>query len=159
MDTSQIPSDFKEFLKLLNENKVEYLLIGGYAVNYYGYVRPTGDMDIWISLSRENAEKVVAALREFGFASPEINAELFVKEKSLVRMGVPPMRLEITNYIDGVEFSESFNERELIQIGSCNKKNAVRQKPAREQGRIISLQPSTPLLTRGLLFSSIFFDT
>ena len=116
MDTSQIPSDFKEFLKLLNENKVEYLLIGGYAVNYYGYVRPTGDMDIWISLSRENAEKVVAALREFGFASPEINAELFVKEKSLVRMGVPPMRLEITNYIDGVEFSESFNERELIQI-------------------------------------------
>jgi len=59
MDTSQIPSDFKEFLKLLNENKVEYLLIDGYAVNYYGYVCPTGDMDIWISLSRENAEKVV----------------------------------------------------------------------------------------------------
>lgn len=116
MDTSQIPSDFKEFLKLLNENKVEYLLIGGYAVNYYGYVRPTGDMDIWISMSRKNAEKVVAALREFGFVSSEINAELFVKEKSLVRMGVPPMRLEITNYIDGVEFSESFNERELIQI-------------------------------------------
>lgn len=58
MDTSQIPSDFKEFLKLLNENEVEYLLIGGYAVNYYGYVRPTGDMDIWISVNRENAEKV-----------------------------------------------------------------------------------------------------
>jgi predicted nucleotidyltransferase len=101
---------------LLNENEVEYLLIGGYAVNYYGYVRPTGDMDIWISTNRENAEKVVAALREFGFASPEINTELFVKEKSLVRMGVPPMRLEITNYIDGVEFFESFNERERIQI-------------------------------------------
>ena len=47
--------------------KVEYLLIGGYAVNFYGYVRPTGDMDIWIALNRENAEKVVLALREFGF--------------------------------------------------------------------------------------------
>jgi hypothetical protein len=116
MDTSQIPSDFKEFLKLLSENEVEYLLIGGYAVNYYGYVRPTGYMDIWISITRENAKKVVAVLREFGFASPEINTELFVKEKSLVRMGVPPMRLEITNYIDGVDFSEGFSERELIQI-------------------------------------------
>ena len=116
MDTSLIPSDFKEFLKLLGENKIEYLLIGGYAVNYYGYVRPTGDMDIWISPQRENAEKLVAALNQFGFVFPEIKADLFLEEKNIVRMGVPPMRLEILNFIDGVEFAECYAERELIKI-------------------------------------------
>ncbi len=120
MDTSQIPSDFKEFLKLLNENKVEYLLIGGYAVNYYGYVRPTGDMDIWISMSRANSKKIVAALKDFGFVSAKINADLFLREKSVVRMGVPPMRLEVLNYIDGVEFAECFAARKVIKIDETN---------------------------------------
>lgn len=59
MATMKIPPDFKEFLKLLNANNVKYLLIGGYAVGYYGYPRPTGDMDIWISIDEENAEKTV----------------------------------------------------------------------------------------------------
>jgi hypothetical protein len=66
-----LPPDFKEFLKLLNARQVEYLLIGGYAVGYYGYPRPTGDMDIWISASPENAKKIVAALQEFAPASLE----------------------------------------------------------------------------------------
>ncbi len=120
MDTSQIPSDFKEFLKLLGKNEVEYLLIGGYAVNYYGYVRPTGDMDVWISAERQNAEKLVAALRDFGFIFPEIKADLFLQEKNIVRMGVPPMRLEVLNFIDGVEFAECFIERELVTIDGVN---------------------------------------
>lgn len=111
-----IPSDFKEFLKLLNEIEVEYLLIGGYAVNYYGYVRPTGDMDIFISMNRENAEKIVAALRKFGFDSSELTADLFLKEKNIIRMGVPPLRLEILTTIDGVEFEECFANRNLIKI-------------------------------------------
>lgn len=55
MATIRLPPDFKEFLKLLNSNKVEYLLIGGYAVAYYGYPRPTGDMDIWVARTAENA--------------------------------------------------------------------------------------------------------
>ncbi len=116
MDTSQIPSDFKEFLRLLNENNVKYLLIGGYAVSYYGYVRPTGDMDIWIPYERENAEKVVQALRQFGFTSNDLTPELFLKPKSIIRMGVPPMRLEVSNYIDGVEFDECYNELELLKL-------------------------------------------
>ncbi len=67
MATVRLPHDFKEFLKLLNANKVEYLLIGGYAVGYYGYPRATADMDIWVAIHPENAEKIVGALREFGF--------------------------------------------------------------------------------------------
>jgi predicted nucleotidyltransferase len=113
---NQIPSDFKEFLKLLNENNIEYLLIGGYAVNYYGYIRPTGDMDIFVARNEKTAEKLVKVLKEFGFNLPELTAELFLKEKSIVRMGVPPMRLEISTYIDGVDFSEGFTGREVIKI-------------------------------------------
>ena len=59
MATMKIPLDFKEFLKLLNANNVKYLLIGGYAVGYYGYPRPTGDMDIWIKIDEQNAEKTI----------------------------------------------------------------------------------------------------
>jgi hypothetical protein len=60
MATSLLPPDFKDFLKLLNSHKVEYLLIGGYAVGYYGYSRATADMDIWIAIHPQNAEKMVA---------------------------------------------------------------------------------------------------
>lgn len=116
MATMKIPADFKEFLKLLNANKVEYLLIGGYAVGYYGYPRPTGDMDIWIRISRENADKTIKALNEFGFSSPELTEELLLKEKQVVRMGVPPFRLEVSNYIDGVDFDECFSEREVVDL-------------------------------------------
>jgi hypothetical protein len=62
-----LPLDFKEFLKLLNEKGVRYLLIGGYAVGYHGYPRATGDMDVWISIHPENAQKMVEVLNDFGF--------------------------------------------------------------------------------------------
>ena len=67
MGTSLLPPDFKDFLRLLNAKAVEYLLIGGYAVGYYGYPRATADMDIWIAMTPANAEKIVEAIREFGF--------------------------------------------------------------------------------------------
>ena len=75
MATIRLPPDFKEFLKLLNSANAEYLLIGGYAVGYYGYPRATGDIDIWIALNRKNAEKVTAVLRDFGFDVP--GADIF----------------------------------------------------------------------------------
>ena len=116
MATMKIPKDFKEFLKLLNANNVEYLLIGGYAVGYYGYPRPTGDMDIWIKTSQENAEKTVKALNQFGFTSPELTIDLLLKEKQIVRMGVPPFRLEVSTYIDGVDFDECFEAKETVDF-------------------------------------------
>ena len=98
----------KEFLRLLNSNEVEYLLIGGYAVGYYGYPRPTGDMDIWIARTPDNAQRVVDALREFGFDCP---IKLLMKENKVVRMGVPPFRLEILTTISGVDFSKCYAAR------------------------------------------------
>jgi len=70
--------DFKEFLKLLNSNSVEYLLIGGYAVGIYGHVRATNDLDIWVNVSPDNATRIDCALREFGFAGSGLIPELFL---------------------------------------------------------------------------------
>lgn len=111
MATIQLPSDFKEFLKSLNDHGVDYLLVGGYAVGYYGYPRATGDMDIWIAMHPDNAEKVVTALREFGFDVPELSADIFLETDKIVRMGVPPMRIEVLTSISGVDFDECFAER------------------------------------------------
>jgi hypothetical protein len=103
--TIRLQADLKEFLSLLNSNSVEYLLIGGYAVGYHGYPRPTGDLDVWIAMQPENAGRVVKALKEFGFTAP---LGKFLEENSVVRMGVPPNRVEILTTIDGVSFEECY---------------------------------------------------
>ena len=108
---TRLPLDFKEFLRLLNAHEVEYLMIGGYAVGYHGYPRATVDMDIWIAADPANAEKVVAVLREFGFESPELAPDLFLRENRIIRMGEPPLRIEISTGIDGVTFDECYQER------------------------------------------------
>ncbi len=106
-----LPPDFREFLSLLKANKVKYLLIGGYAVGYHGYPRATYDMDIWIAVEPDNAEKIVTALKEFGFDTPELTTGLFLQDRRIVRMGVPPLRLEILTEISGVEFKECYSQR------------------------------------------------
>jgi hypothetical protein len=87
------------------------LLIGGYAVGYHGYPRATADMDIWIAIRRGNAKKIVAALKEFGFDVPELSVELFLEENQIIRMGVPPVKIDIATTISGVTFAECYAER------------------------------------------------
>lgn len=111
MATIHLPPDFKEFLKLLKEHQVEYLLVGGYAVGYHGYPRATVDMDVWIAIHPLNANKIVTVLKEFGFDVPELSVALFLKKDQIVRMGLPPIRIEITTSISGVDFQECFAER------------------------------------------------
>ena len=104
MDAPLLTDDFKEFLRLLNANRVDYLLVGGYAVGLHGYPRATVDLDVWVRATRDNAERVLRALREFGFDLPELEPTLFTDPRSIVRFGVPPFRIEIMTSIDGVEF-------------------------------------------------------
>ena len=113
MATVHLPPDFKEFLQLLNSHQVEYLLIGGYAVGYYGYPRATADMDIWIAIAPENAAKVVTVLQTFGFGVDEVTPDLFLKEEQIIRMGLPPVRIEILTTISGVSFAECYAERQV----------------------------------------------
>ena len=111
MATIRLPPDFKEFLRLLEGNEVEYLLIGGYAVGFHGYPRATVDMDIWVATTPDNAPRVVTVLKEFGFDVPELSPELFLTEDQVIRMGMPPVRLEILTSISGVTFEECYAER------------------------------------------------
>jgi hypothetical protein len=108
--------DFKEFLKSFNSNSVEYLLIGGYAVGLYGYIRATNDLDIWVNTSPGNAARINRALREFGFASAALTPDLFLAPNNMVRMGVPPLRIAILTSISGVDFESCYAEKEMIQI-------------------------------------------
>ncbi len=111
-----IPRDFKDFLKLLEDEGVSYLLIGGYAVGYYGYPRATADMDVWIAVSHQNARKTVKALERFGMRTAALKPELFLEKGKIIRMGVPPMRLEIQTDISGVDFDECFARRNRVDL-------------------------------------------
>jgi len=112
----QLPPDFKEFLKLLKDHEVRYLLIGGYAVGYHGYPRATEDLDIWVAIHPENAQKIVSVLKAFGFDDPALTPELFLQKPKIIRMGFPPMRLEITTSISGVEFDECYQSRIVDEL-------------------------------------------
>jgi len=115
MDTLELPPDFKELLSLLNKHGVEYLLIGGYAVGYHGYPRATQDMDLWIAISPDNAKRLVTALQEF-IGAVDLNPERFLEEGAIMRMGVPPMRVDIINRISGVSFRECYARRVVDTI-------------------------------------------
>ena len=111
-----LPEDFREFLRLLNKVEAEYLLIGGYAVGYHGYPRTTADMDLWVGVSPENGPKLVYACAHFGMKDAKLTPELFQQNRKVIRMGVPPMRIEIHTGIDGVEFQECFAAREIADL-------------------------------------------
>jgi len=142
MAIPSLPPDFKEFLRLLNSYQVEYLLIGGYAVGYHGYPRATADMDLWIAIHPQNAERVVSTLREFGFDVPMLSEDLFLKENQVVRMGNPPFRIELLTTISGVGFNECYPERvretvEEVEVNVISLKHLKANKQA--SGRHIDL--------------------
>ena len=131
----QLPPDFKEFLKLLNSHRVEYLLVGGYAVGYHGYPRATGDMDLWVAVRQNNAEKLVVVLREFGLNAPQLSADIFLQENQIIRMGVPPMRIELLTTISGVDFDSCYSERivdviDNVEVHIINLKHLKQNKQA-----------------------------
>ncbi len=117
MATIRLPTDFAEFLRSLRSNGAEYLLVGGYAVGLYGYPRATADIDVWVRRSPRNAEKVVAAIRSFGFDVPALSVELLMKPDQVIRMGLPPLRIEVLTSVTGVEFEECWASRNEMLLG------------------------------------------
>jgi hypothetical protein len=115
-----LPRDFQDFLRLLNANRARYLVIGGYAVAYHGYVRYTGDLDIFIELSLANATNLICALCDFGFDLPKLKPALFLQKGRIVRLGYEPMRLEILNEIDGVRLEECYRHRRRSRVGGLS---------------------------------------
>lgn len=111
MDLYELPQDFKEFLRLLNAEEVEYLIVGGFAVSYHGFPRPTGDLDLWVAMTPENAGKLVKVFKDFGFNVPNLREELFLKPDQIVSVGNPPVRIEVIMTISGVEFPECYQRK------------------------------------------------
>src|SRR6516165_8615376 len=116
MAKPRFPADLREFLKLLNSARVEYLLVGGYAVAYYGYPRATADLDVWVAASDNNARKLVRTLKEFGFDLPNLRPEIFLAKDRIVRFGEPPLRIEILTSISGVSFDDCFTRRARVRF-------------------------------------------
>ena len=96
--------DFKEFIQLLNDNQVNYLVIGGYAVAIHGHPRYTKDIDIWIEISEENSQKIITALAEFGFGSLGLTAQDFQEPHQIIQLGYPPNRIDLITSPDGIDF-------------------------------------------------------
>lgn len=108
--------DFKEFLQSLNNNGVRYLVIGGYAVAFHGHPRYTKDLDVWVSMSPENAANMVKALDEFGFGSLGLKADDFVSPDQIVQLGYPPSRIDILTTPSGVDFDTCYAARVQTEI-------------------------------------------
>jgi predicted nucleotidyltransferase len=108
--------DFKEFIQLLIKNKAEYLIVGGYAVGIHGYPRYTGDLDIWLNSTAENAALILKSVNEFGFSSFKLTQEDFIKPGNVVQLGYPPLRIDLLTEIDGVSFNECFENRKMVAI-------------------------------------------
>lgn len=119
MPTIQFPTEFSELLRLLNEHDVKYLVLGGYAVAYHGYPRTTGDLDLWVGREEDNANCIVEALREFGFDVPALQPSLFLEENQIVRMGRPPIQVEIITTASGVDFPTCYEERVVDTLGDA----------------------------------------
>jgi hypothetical protein len=111
---------FREFIKLINKNEVDYLVVGEYALSFHGKPCASPCMEIWISAAVENAMRIMAAICEFGSDAGHNPAaygiEDFIQKYSRVRIGRAPLRIDILNTMDGLVFDESHRSREEIDI-------------------------------------------
>jgi hypothetical protein len=127
--------DFIDFIRLLNEHRVEYLVVGAHALAYHGRPRHTGDLDIWIKPNEENASKMLAVLEDFGFGSLNIDEKDFLKDGYVTQLGYPPLRIDILNSISGVEFDEAYSNKsdgkvEDLTVNFINVSEFVKNKKA-----------------------------
>lgn len=111
-----LTSDFKEFAELLNSNKVEYLVVGGYALAAYGHPRYTGDLDFWVGTDAGNASSVLVALGQFGFGALGIEIEDLTKPNQVIQLGYPPGRIDLLTSIDGVDFASCYQRRIAFEL-------------------------------------------
>jgi len=103
----EVQPDFKELLLLFNAHKVDYIIVGGYALAFHGAPRFTGDIDIFVKREPENAQRILACLCEFGFKSTELTAADFADADNVVQLGVPPVRVDIITSLSGVSWEKA----------------------------------------------------
>jgi predicted nucleotidyltransferase len=130
-----LEKDFTDFVELLNKHAVDYMVVGGYALAFHGEPRTTGDLDIWIDCTQENAEKMVTVMTEFGMGSLRFKAKDFTEPGIVNQIGQPPLRIDILNEIDGVQFSDAVKGKQFFKSGKVEipfigKEEFIRNKKA-----------------------------
>lgn len=108
--------DYKELLQILSKNRVEYLVVGAYAMAMHGYPRATADLDIWVDASENNAAAIYASLAEFGAPMDLLTSHTFQDKGLVFQVGVAPRRIDILTSIDGVGFAEANASKKNIEI-------------------------------------------
>jgi hypothetical protein len=108
--------DYREMLQILLGNEVLFLVVGAYALGAYGYPRATGDFDIWVEASADNSRKIYASLSEFGTPLSDISEMTFAEEGIMFQIGIAPRRIDIITSIDGVDFAQAYDHKELIEV-------------------------------------------
>jgi hypothetical protein len=107
----EVQRDFRDLLELLNAHKVEYMIVGAYALAFHGAPRYTGDIDIYVRPDPENAQRVMVALNDFGFGSAGLKAADFEIGDKVVQLGFPPVRVDIVTSITGISWEEAVSGR------------------------------------------------
>ncbi len=108
-----LTNDMNDLIELFNTNNVEYALVGGFAVNYYGYIRSTQDIDFLIYPSKSNAEKTVKALNDFGFSGDDL-LEYFLEEGTALHLGIAPNRIDLLTNLNGISNVEIFENVTIV---------------------------------------------
>jgi hypothetical protein len=116
----RVENDFKKFIELLNEHKVRYLIVGGFAYSYYAEPRFTKDIDFFIEISPDNANRMLKVLAEFGFTDVELTEKDFQQPDQIIQLGNAPLRIDIVTSIDGVHFKEAWDNRTTGKYGNCS---------------------------------------
>jgi len=108
--------DFKDLLSEFNARRVEYLVVGAFALAAHGRVRATGDLDIWVRPAAENAKRVMDALTAFGAPLHDLSIEDLSRPGTVYQIGVAPLRIDILTGIDAVEFDDAWSSRFVAQF-------------------------------------------
>ena len=108
--------DFSDFVGALNDNNVEYVIVGSFALAFHGSPRATGDIDFWIRPTNSNAKALIKALRDFGFGGHDVTEEDIVSGK-IIQLGFPPVRIDIITIIDGLVTEEIWQTKEKGKLG------------------------------------------
>jgi hypothetical protein len=114
---AKLQRDLSEFIGLLNSRGVEYLVVGGYAVAFHGHPRLTGDIDLLLRPIRENAERILQVLKDFGFGNLELGPDDFTTPERVVQLGRPPNRIDLLTSISGVSFDDAWATRVYGELG------------------------------------------
>jgi predicted nucleotidyltransferase len=108
---------FLNFLELLGKHRVEYLVVGGYAVGFHGFPRYTGDLDLFVAIGPENATRLVSVFEEFGFSSLGLTPSDFLEPDMVVEIGREPIKIQVLTGIDGVTFESCRKDAANVEFG------------------------------------------